>query len=219
MFGYQYILNPMTKRKVSVHTIKGKQIINNFLKSLQVAGSNPNMRLETLKQSASKRGLAPKPRSGTAGILRRRARIEELTGQSPKTPKLTPVTLINVEYPRSQHTKLPHSLRNKPPITTKPHNLIVKPTEKPIPEKLIREVTTFSKGTTDRLSAGEYYRYGGKEGDICDIRGDGELRCLIIGKNGTPSWKNITKNEKTLTHKTCGPGPWKKKCAISLEKK
>ena len=26
MFGYQYILNPMTKRKVSVHTIKGKQI-------------------------------------------------------------------------------------------------------------------------------------------------------------------------------------------------
>jgi len=209
MFGYQYILNPMSKRKVSIHTIKGKQIINNFLKSLQVAGSNPNMRLETLKQNASKRGsapkpphsqvlklgLAPKPQPGTpdtAGILRRQARVED---------------------PR------PHSLRNKPPITKKPHNLVVKPNEKPIPEKLIREVTTFSKGTTDRLSAGEYYRYGGEEGDICDIRGDGELRCLIIGKNGTPSWKKITKNEKTLTHKTCGPGPWKKKCAISLDKK
>ena len=168
MFGYQYIVNPMTKRKVSVHTTKGKQIINNFLKSLQVAGSNSKTRLETLKQSAS---------------------------------------------------KAPNSLRNKPPITKKPHSLVVKPSTKPIPEKLIREVTTFSKGTTDRLSAGEYYRYGGKEGDICDIRGDGELRCLIIGKNGTPSWKKITKNEKTLTHKTCGPGPWKKKCAVSLEKK
>jgi hypothetical protein len=185
MFGYQYIVNPMTKRKVSVHTTKGKQIINNFLKSLQVAGSN--IRLETLKQSVSQRGLAPK---------------------APYSKVLKQST-----------SKVPNSLRNKPPITKKPHSLVVKPTKKPIPQKLIREVTTFSKGTTDRLSAGEYYRYGGEEGDICDIRGDGELRCLIIGKNGTPSWKNITKNKTTLTYKTCGPGPWKKKCAISLEKK
>ena len=206
MFGYQYIVNPTTKRKVSVHTTKGTQIIKNFIKSLQVAGANPNMRLETLKQRVSQRGLAPNPPQSKE--LKQSA---SQRGLAPKPP--------HSKVLKQKVSKVPNSFRNKPPITKKPHNLVVNATSKPIPKKLIREVTTFSKGTTERLSAGEYYRYGGKEGDICDIRGDGELRCLIIGKNGTPSWKKITKNEKTLTHKTCGPGPWKKKCAISLEKK
>ena len=160
MFSYQYILNPITKRKVSVHTITGKQIINNFIKVAQSGGST---RLETLKQRASLRDLAPNP---------------------------------NPTHPQSKPKGLP----------------------KPIPKTLFREVTTISKGTTQRLSAGEYIRYGGKEGDICDIRNDGELRCLIIGKTGTPSWKNITQNTKTLTYKTCGSGPWKPNCKGSSKK-
>lgn len=128
------------------------------------------------------------------------------------TPHLQPV--VNTKpKPRRTLTR-----KRKPPVTTKHQNLVAIPQDpsKPIKKGLVKEVTTFSKGTTDRLSAGEYLRGHGKVGDICDIRNDGELRCLVVGKNGTPSWKKATNNKTTLTYKTCGPAPWDGNCAVSL---
>ena len=54
-----------------------------------------------------------------------------------------------------------------------------------------KTVTTKSKGTTQRLSARSYMDDGGQEGDICDIRNDGELRCLLLRKNGSPYWAKL----------------------------
>lgn len=207
MFGYQYIVNPMTNRRVDVHTKTGQKVINNFLRATQMAGAMDKSRLEMLKQRAQLRTPAPLPY--------RHLMLKKQVGETP----------YQAPRPRVSHrptVKRP-SMSNqsqKPPRTVKPNILVAIPKHSVKPNhKLIREATTFSKGTTDRLTAGEYYRSGGKKGDICDIRGDGELRCLVIGKNGTPSWKKLSKNEKTLTYQTCGLGPWKENCAVSIHKK
>lgn len=205
MFGYQYIVNPMTNRRVSVHTKTGQKLINNFIRATQIAGTMDQSRLEMLKQRAQLRTPAPLPYRH----LMLEKRVQERSYKAPRPPPRPPV-----KRPTGPNEK------QKPPRTVKPNTLVAIPKHSTKPNhKLIREATTFSKGTTDRLTAGEYYRSGGKKGDICDIRGDGELRCLVIGKNGTPSWKKLSKNEKTLTYQTCGLGPWKENCAVSIQKK
>jgi len=210
MFGYQYIVNPMTNRRVGVHTKSGQKIINNFLRATQMAGAMDESRLEMLKQRAQLRTPAPLPYRHLT--LKKRAGERSYKAPPPPRPRPSP-------RPPVKRPAVPNQ-RQKPPRTVKPNTLVAIPKHSVKPNhKLIREATTKSKGTTDRLTAGEYYRSVGKKGDICDIRGDGELRCLVIGKNGTPSWKKLTKNEKTLTYQTCGPGPWKENCAVSVQKK
>jgi hypothetical protein len=185
---YERIKNPMTNRYVAINSKLGKTILNNYINQLGGGVCGVN------------------PDTGRCG--------KKFLHNNPELCEINPDTgrCVKVMTKATQ--------RPKPPITIKPQNLVAVPKKpsKPLSKKIIKEVTTFSKGTTDRLSAGEYLRSGGKEGDICDIRSDGELRCLVIGKNGTPSWKKITKNQETLTYKTCGSGPWKKKCAVKLQK-
>tara|TARA_Y100000385_G_scaffold281767_1_gene335126 strand:- start:13041 stop:13841 length:801 start_codon:yes stop_codon:yes gene_type:complete len=67
----------------------------------------------------------------------------------------------------------------------------------------------------DRISAGDYYnRFNGEEGDKCDIRSNGILKCLILDKNKRPVWKESTSNKRTLTNQKCGDTPWIKKCKV-----
>ena len=69
---------------------------------------------------------------------------------------------------------------------------------------LIKKVTTISSGTADRLSAGTYFREqpGAALGDICDIRNNGDLRCLLKRKNDAPYWAKKSKSGKG--QKACG---------------
>lgn len=53
MLNYQYVINPITNRKVSIHTNTGKKIINQYAGALS---------FQELKQRASTRGPAPKPK-------------------------------------------------------------------------------------------------------------------------------------------------------------
>ena len=49
-----------------------------------------------------------------------------------------------------------------------------------------------AKKKDGRLSAREYVEeYGGKEGDVCDVRNDGELKCLLFRKNKSPYWSKL----------------------------
>merc|ERR1711871_316907 len=53
--------------------------------------------------------------------------------------------------------------------------------------KTVKTVTTIAHGKSQRLSAGEYYRNHGMDrtiGDRCDIRRDGEYKCLLTTKSG-----------------------------------
>ena len=82
-------------------------------------------------------------------------------------------------------------------------------------DKLRKMVKTKTHGITERLSAGEYYRRHGKDaclGDVCDIRNNGELRCLQKRVNGDPWWAKPRKDGKG--RETCGEVPWKANCKV-----
>lgn len=68
-----------------------------------------------------------------------------------------------------------------------------------------------------RISAGAYYRKHGPEcvGDICDIRGTGELKCLLLRTNadgsvGSPYWAAYS--AKSDKQAPCGRVPWTPNC-------
>jgi len=67
----------------------------------------------------------------------------------------------------------------------------VKKTKKSTEKKLGKK--TKKNGTPERLSAGYYYRKYGpdSEGDVCDIRQNGELKRLQVDKNGRAFWGKI----------------------------
>ena len=65
-----------------------------------------------------------------------------------------------------------------------------------------------------RLSARWYYdHYNGNDavGDVCDIRGDGEMKCLIKRSNGSPFWADLTENNMKK-YKECEGG--RSKCKV-----
>lgn len=89
---------------------------------------------------------------------------------------------------------------SRPRVPTRPGNIVASDA---LPAKRLKE---------GRLSAGEYYRTYGEQcvGDVCDIRGDGELKCLLIKSNGTPYWAAMSKEGKG--QESCGTRPWVAKC-------
>ena len=82
-------------------------------------------------------------------------------------------------------------------------------------EQLWKVVSTKSKGTTCRLSAGAYYRKfsDGTIGDICDIRNDGDLRCLMERKNGVVYWAKKSKSGEG--QEKCGDDVWRNNCQVN----
>ena len=88
------------------------------------------------------------------------------------------------------------------------------PAPRVTPGSMVKKVTTKGYGTTDRLSAGEYYRKYGQPavGQICDIRGNGDLRCLLLKKNGVPYWAKPSKSGKG--QEVCGT--WQPSCREHL---
>lgn len=89
-----------------------------------------------------------------------------------------------------------------------------KPAKKPV--AMVKQTTTKGKGTGDRLSAGAYYaKYGDAAvGHVCDIRGDGELKCLLLDKNGRPRWSKPSKSG--AGQESCGSVPWSARCSESV---
>ena len=63
-----------------------------------------------------------------------------------------------------------------------------------------------------RISAGAYYREHGPGcvGDVCDIRGNKELKCLLIRSTGIPYWAAYSVNSDKQA--SCGKTPWIPKC-------
>lgn len=80
------------------------------------------------------------------------------------------------------------------------------------PAPMVKVTKTKTHGTKGRLSAKTYYDTYGKAavGHVCDIRGDGELKCLLLNKNGTPRWAKVSKSG--AGQEACGAVPWKSRC-------
>ena len=65
-----------------------------------------------------------------------------------------------------------------------------------------------------RMSASKYYKQHGDKalGDVCDIRGDGELKCLLRRVNGSAYWAKKSKSGEG--QEACGD--WSKNCRDSV---
>ena len=77
--------------------------------------------------------------------------------------------------------------------------------------RTVKTVTTKKHGKSQRLSAGEYYRNHGMDrtiGDRCNIRRDGEYKCLLKRANGTVSWAK--KSKSGAGQEACGD--WSSRC-------
>jgi hypothetical protein len=82
---------------------------------------------------------------------------------------------------------------------------------KQLDELLTKVVKTKGKGSKTRLSAGAYYRKHGEDasiGDVCDIRKDGDKRCLVgyTNKKGKfiPKWASRRKSDNKWPDPRCG---------------
>lgn len=64
------------------------------------------------------------------------------------------------------------------------------------------------------MSASKYYKQHGDKalGDVCDIRGDGELKCLLRRVNGSAYWAK--KSKTGAGQEACGD--WSEKCRDSV---
>jgi hypothetical protein len=82
----------------------------------------------------------------------------------------------------------------------------------PKPGLLKQEGDLKSMLKVGRISGRAYLdKYGPESvGDKCDIRGDGELKCLLASSR----WVAPSANKTTDTYRTCGPAPWEKKCKL-----
>lgn len=68
--------------------------------------------------------------------------------------------------------------------------------------------------TGGRMSARWYFDNFGHEsalGDRCDIRGDGEYKCLVKRSNGSPFWLNDTENNRSR-YRECEN--WSPRCKV-----
>ena len=62
-----------------------------------------------------------------------------------------------------------------------------------------QKTTTRGGGEQKRISAREYYAdRKDRVGHVCDIRGDGELKCLQLDKNERPSWRALNKKNRDV---------------------
>ena len=189
------IINPMTGRKVSIYGNLGRSILNNYI---QRGGGKPcvynsntrrcrygndddkddlvnckrkipgddNSRC-LINEAAKPRAAAAKPRAAAVAAKKAAPVKKEAVGK---------------KAARASH-QLDHT-----------------------PAKMVKVEKTKSKGSTSRLSAGEYYRsrlqaVSAKErgardpiGDRCNIRKDGDYKCLIPDRNGVAKW--VSKKKK-----------------------
>ena len=74
----------------------------------------------------------------------------------------------------------------------------------------------FTKVKDGRLSARYYYDACGEQetiGDICNIRKDGELKCLDVDVNNNPRWFAINSGNSIIKHPRCSHK--KEKCYMN----
>jgi len=214
------IINPMTGRKVSIYGNLGRSILNNYIQrgggkpcvynsntrrcrygndddkddlvncKRKIPGDDNSRCLineaaktkKVAKKSAAKpRAAAAKPRAAAA---KPRAAAAKPRAAAVAAKKAAPVKkeAVGKKAARASH-QLDHT-----------------------PAKMVKVEKTKSKGSTSRLSAGEYYRsrlqaVSAKErgardpiGDRCNIRKDGDYKCLIPDRNGVAKW--VSKKKK-----------------------
>ena len=200
------IINPMTGRKVSIYGNLGLSILNNYI---QRGGGKPcvynsNTRRCRYGNDDDKDDLVNCKRkipgddnsrclineaAKTKKVAKKSAAKPRAAAAKPRAAAVAPkkAAPVKKEAVGKKAARASHQLDHTP-------------------AKMVKVEKTKSKGSTSRLSAGEYYRsrlqaVSAKErgardpiGDRCNIRQDGDYKCLIPDRNGVAKW--VSKKKK-----------------------
>lgn len=219
----EYIINPINNKRVSIYSKKGLNILKKYVS--MVGGSNKawkgsysckglkeqecnnqlNNRCKYVKgkkrQYCRKRQSASKKR-GTRNWGKLKLNVMKGGHDGPcainsKTGrcKKSSVGDSNCEVKNGRCVKVKSKVTKPKPQVTRPKPQVTRPKPKP----MVKVTKTKTHGTTKRLSASEYYREHGLDraiGDRCDIRKNGEYKCLLKKKNNSPYWAKKSKSGK-----------------------
>ena len=203
-----FIYDPELNKNINLHSTRAQTVVNNYLNML---GGRGDCGYKTpTKRCVNATDQYPDDercdRSMDSGRCRKSTR--SISTESIPRPQAHPQAKPR---PRPQpHPQAKPRPRPQPRPQARPQ---ARPQPKhPTKDDMFKTVTTKKKGKTRRLSAGDYYREHGDSavGDICDIRNDGELRCLLLRKNGVPYWAKPSKSG--IGQEICQP--WNEKCRI-----
>ena len=151
---------------------------------------------------------------GTGPVIRQTLGALLMTGSVRISP-----TQILTSGPTPTQYREPKPAPRPTPRPTPTQYREPKPTPRPAPTQYREPKPTPTYGgptspvvrKAGRLSAGDYSRkFPNSIGDVCDIRGDGHLKCLVLKSNGVPYWADYSPNSKIQG--PCGPHPWRERC-------
>lgn len=203
---FEYIVNPKTGRKVNVSSKLGKQILNKYI--TQLGGAIRSLSIIPSNQFLQAGGACSV--CGGTGHNKRTC---------DKQAKKTPVKKnTRAKKPVVAKTPVKKNTRAKKPVAAKTRSKkkldLNTPVRKVSASKDVKPKAKITKtkknGKGGRLSAGEYYRtYREKAiGDRCNIRQDGEYKCMLKRKNNTVYWAK--KSKTGAGQESCED--WSSKC-------
>ena len=208
MSDLQYIMNPVSNKKVSIYSKQGKNILNKYLSMIGGHEGPCALNGKTNRCKKSKIG------DNNCKLEKGKCVKAKSTKAKPVKAKPTKAKPIKAKPVKAKPTKAKPA-KAKPtkakPVKAKPTK--AKPTKaKPVKvAKPIKTTTTKTYGKTKRLSARAYYDRHGKDGvlgDRCDVRKNAEYKCLLKRVNGSPYWAKKSKTGKG--QEDCGN--WRSKC-------
>ena len=227
MSDLQYIMNPVSNKKVSIYSKQGKNILNKYLSMIgghegpcalngktnrckkSKIGDN-NCKLEKGKCVKAK---PAKAKPAKAKPTKAKPAKAKPTKAKPVKAKPTKAKPAKAKPAKAKPTKAKPTKAK--PVKAKPKAKpvkVAKPKAKPVKvAKPIKTTTTKTYGKTKRLSARAYYDRHGKDGvlgDRCDVRKNAEYKCLLKRVNGSPYWAKKSKTGKG--QEDCGN--WRSKC-------
>jgi len=200
------IINPMTGRKVSIYGNLGRSILNNYI---QRGGGKPcvynsNTRRCRYGNDDDKDDLVNCKRKipgddNSRCLINEAAKTKKVAKKSAAKPRAAAAKPRAAAVAAKKAAPVKKEAVGKKAARAS-HQL------DHTPAKMVKVEKTKSKGSTSRLSAGEYYRsrlqaVSAKErgardpiGDRCNIRKDGDYKCLIPDRNGVAKW--VSKKKK-----------------------
>ena len=200
------IINPMTGRKVSIYGNLGRSILNNYI---QRGGGKPcvynsNTRRCRYGNDDDKDDLVNCKRKipgddNSRCLINEAAKTKKVAKKSAAKPRAAAAKPRAAAVAAKKAAPVKKEAVGKKAARAS-HQL------DHTPAKMVKVEKTKSKGSTSRLSAGEYYRsrlqaVSAKErgardpiGDRCNIRQDGDYKCLIPDRNGVAKW--VSKKKK-----------------------
>jgi len=203
MSDLQYIMNPVSNKKVSIYSKQGKNILNKYLSMIGGHEGPCALNGKTNRCKKSKIG------DNNCKLEKGKCVKAKSTKAKPVKAKPTKAKPIKAKPVKAKPTKAKPA-KAKP---TKAKPTKAKPAKaKPVKvAKPIKTTTTKTYGKTKRLSARAYYDRHGKDGvlgDRCDVRKNAEYKCLLKRVNGSPYWAKKSKTGKG--QEDCGN--WRSKC-------